>query len=342
MRPEPAIWLAAALVVLVAACPGGAAQPRVDLEIATEPNFLNTESRAWSEMLTQAGFSSVRLRGGGADSPSLRTMGTPQAPAYSVVGLLTANNQLILPKGKFGLRDRGPIEQWLNRLREGGEDAINLKPVAYGLLPKQLETVYTALTIKVEGSTRGKLPREAAKAIADRLPLKFVSDAGAQQALAAGETVGDELQGLTSGTSLAAILRPLGLVLVPERSGSELRLRIGTSGSAKEFWPVGWPPKGNPSETMPELFKYLKLEVVDTPLAEAVTAIAGRMKAPVLLDHNALARSQVDLNKKVSHSAASVFYARGLDRLLFEARLKYELRVDEADKPFFWITTLKQ
>ena len=109
---------------------------------------------------------------------------------------------------------------------------------------------------------------------------------------------------------------------------------------AKEHWPVGWPPKGNPGETLPELFKFLKINIGDAPLSEAITAIAGRVKVPVLYDHNSLARIRADLSTKVSLTETNVFYARALDRLLSQARLRYEIRVDEANKPFLWITTL--
>jgi hypothetical protein len=68
----------------------------------------------------------------------------------------------------------------------------------------------------------------------------------------------------------------------------------------------------------------------------------GRVKAPLLLDHNALARSSVNMNTKVTLSDPSTFYARALDRLLLQAKLKYEIRVDEAEKPFLWLTTLRQ
>src|SRR5205823_2219195 len=47
--------LVAALVCLAFCVTARAAEPRVDLEVVTEPGFLPTEARAWSEMLTQAG-----------------------------------------------------------------------------------------------------------------------------------------------------------------------------------------------------------------------------------------------------------------------------------------------
>jgi hypothetical protein len=318
------------------------AEPRVDLEVATEQGFIATDARAWSEMLSQAGFSSVRIKQATPESPTLETTGPAAAPAYRVVGILTSANQLMLPKGRFKLSDRGAIEQWLRKLREGGEDAIYIKPTAFGLLPKQLVAVHEALAVPIEFSTLGQPPRETAKKIADRLSLKFISDDAGQRALAAGEPVADELQGLSSGTALAAVLRPLGLVMFPEKSGTAVRLRIAASRDAKEHWPVGWPPKGNPSQTLPDLFKFLNVEIDKTALSETLAAISSRVKAPLLFDHNALARGEVDLAAKVSLPKGNTFYSRALDRLLLQAKLKYELRVDEADKPFLWITTFKQ
>jgi hypothetical protein len=334
------VCVLAALAGMAAASSSRAAEPRVDLEVVTEPGFLPTDAGAWSETLTRAGFSSVRIKSGSV-SPSMQTVGTPQSPAYRVVGVLTSSNQLLLPQGRFSLGDRGAIETWVRKLRDGGEDAITIKPVVFGLLPKQLVAVHEALAVPVQGSTRNKPPRDAAKQIADRLSLKFIADETAQRGLGSAEPVSDELEGLSSGTALAAILRPLGLVMFPEKSGSEFRLRIAASRDAKEHWPVGWPPKGNPSETLPELFKFLNVEIADTPLSETLTAVSGRVKAPLLVDHNALARGEIDLTTKVTFPRTNTFYSRALDRLLIQVKLKYELRVDEADKPFLWITTLK-
>jgi hypothetical protein len=328
------------VVVLLLTMSARAAEPRVDLEVVTDAGFIGTDARAWSEMLTKAGFSSVRIKGSGSENPSMQTLGTAAAPAYRVVGVITAANQLLLPRGRFGLNDRAQIESWVRKLRDGGEDAINIKPAAFGLLPKQLVAVHEALAVPVQGSTLGQSPRETAKKIADRLPYKFTSDEFAQRALGEGEPIADELEGIASGTALAAILRPLGLVMFPEKSGPDLRLRIATSRDAKEHWPVGWPLKGNPGETLPELFKFLKINIGDAPLSEAVTAIASRVKAPALYDHNALARARTDLSAKVSLTESNIFYSRALDRLLSQARLKYEIRLDEADKPLLWITTV--
>jgi hypothetical protein len=334
------------LVTLAAACAlssAFAAEPRVDLEVATEPGFAATDARDWNELLGQAGFSSIRIRGGTrSDAPAIETHGTAESPTYRVVGVLTDGNQLVLPKGKFRLADRGKIEAWLKKLREGGEEAIHVKPAAFGLLPRQLVELHASLAIPVDFPTAGQKPRDVARRIADGLTLKFTTDAAGQRALATGEPVTDELQGLSSGTALAAVLRPLGLVLVPEKTQGGVRLRISDSRTAREHWPVGWPRKGNPGETLPELFKFLNVEIASTPLTEALPAIGGRLKAPILIDHNSLAREGIELSTKVDLPKTNTFYDRVLDRILFSAGLKYELRLDEAEKPFLWVTTIRQ
>jgi hypothetical protein len=340
MKSSASIVAVAVSAALLSAASCWAADARVELEISSEPGFPVADARAWTEMLSKAGFSTVRIRGGNAsDTLTVQTRGTEAAPSYIVTGALTADGQLMLLKGRFGINDRAKIEAWLAKLREGGKDAVTIKPEAFGLLPKQLVAVHQALAVPVAFSTKNKKPRDVAKQIADTLSLKFITDTAGQTALAAGEPMTDELQGLTAGTALAATFRPLGLVLVPEKvSGEEIRLRIADSRSAKEIWPVGWPAKSNPGMTLPALFKFLDVEIEKTPLLEAVSAIGGRLKVPLLIDHNSVARRGVDLNMKVDLAKGNMYYGKALDQLLIQARLKFEVRIDEADKPLLWIT----
>ena len=341
MLRSPSLFAAAvaAAIATAAAATCRAADARVELEISSEPGFPIADAREWTEMLSKAGFSTVRIRGGKAgDTLAVQTRGSEAAPSYLVTGALTADGQLLLLKGRFGIGDRAKIEAWLAKLRDGGKDAVTIKPEAFGLLPKQLVAVHEALAVRVAFSTKDKKPRDVAKQIADTLSLKFISATAGQTALAAGEPMTDELQGLSAGTALAATLRPLGLVLVPEKAGGEVRLRIEGSRSAKENWPVGWPAKTNPGTTLPALFKFLDIEIEKTPLLEAVTAIGGRLKVPLLIDHNSVARKAIDLNTKVDLAKGNMHYGKALDQLLIQAKLKSEVRLDEADKPFLWIT----
>jgi hypothetical protein len=290
------------------------------------------------------GLSSVRIRGSQpGDAPSIKRSGKNDSPTYHVVGMLTADGKLNLPnRGRFALNDKARLAAWFDKLKADGIEAIATKPAAFGLLPSQLVEVHESLRAPVTFSTKGQAPRDVAKNIADTLPLKFISDPASQRALSSPEPVADELQGLSAGTSIAAVLRPLGLVMVPEKAEGKLRLRIADSRSVKEHWPIGWPPKAAAGETVPELFKFLNVEITDYSLGETLQAIGGRIKVPMVIDYNALARLEVDLEKtKVELPREKTFYAKALDRILFQANLKYEVRADEADKPFLWISGLK-
>jgi hypothetical protein len=338
------IILAAAAAMSLLPVSSHAAEPRIDIEVCTDPDFPLTDAGKWNTLLGELGLSSVRIRGAQpGDAPSIKRSGKDESPTYRVVGMLTADGKLNLPnRGRFAIGDKARLAAWFDKLRADGIEAIATKPAAFGLLPSQLVEVHETLKTPVKFSTKGQAPRDVAKKIADTLPLKFITDAASQRTLGSPEPVADELQGLSAGTAIAAVLRPLGLVMVPEKSEGILRLRIADSRSVKEHWPIGWPPKAAAGETVPELFKFLNVEITDFSLGETLQAIGGRVKVPMVIDYNALARLDVDLAKtKVELPKANTFYGKALDRILFQANLKYEVRTDEADKPFLWISGIK-
>jgi len=78
-------------------------------------------------------------------------------------------------------------------------------------------------------------------------------------------------------------------------------------------------------------------------LADALEALKPRLELPLLMDHNSLIRFRIDPSKvQVAIPAGKTFYKKILDHLLSQAGMSAELRVDEADTPFLWITTAKK
>ena len=78
------------------------------------------------------------------------------------------------------------------------------------------------------------------------------------------------------------------------------------------------------------------------PTVEALAAIEGRLKVPFLYDRNAMALYEIDpAAVEASVPEKRMSYSLVLRRVLSQAKLEYELRVDEADKPFVWITSIK-
>ncbi len=150
----------------------------------------------------------------------------------------------------------------------------------------------------------------------------------------------DELNGMSAGTSLAAALRPIGLVLAPEKPrGGKVRLAISDVREVEESWPVGWPPQETPKQIAPKLYEYLTIEIQETALSEAINAIQGRVDTRFLYDHNGIAREKIDVTSvNVSYPKKRVQYLRVLEQVLFQAGLKSEVRLDEAGKAFLWIS----
>jgi len=60
-------------------------------------------------------------------------------------------------------------------------------------------------------------------------------------------------------------------------------------------------------------------------------------------DHNSLARHAINLESlRVSYPGKKSNYSLVLRSILAQGGLRGELRLDDADSPFFWITTLKR
>ena len=79
----------------------------------------------------------------------------------------------------------------------------------------------------VRFSTKGLKPTDAAQKIVAALKLETTVDDAVKRELAADDSVGDELEGLSSGTALAAILRPAGAALVPVKTdGQQVRYHL--------------------------------------------------------------------------------------------------------------------
>ncbi len=322
-----------------------AAKARIELELITEPGFPTAGSHQWMAALKDLGLDRLRITGGREDeSPELVSEGTAAAPIYRVKGVLTSRNQLRLSGATFQLGDKGRLADWLARLAEGGPEEVTSKRAAFGLTSKQLVDVHQKLAAPVRQPTRTNRASEVIEAIARELALAVELDPHAAEVISGEHQVADELVGLSSGTALAAVLRPLGLALVPRKAdGGQLAVQIVRADQVPESWPVGWPPEKKTVELVPKLLELLEVEIRDTPLSEAVDAIRGRLEVPLLVDHNALAKHRIDMAQiKVTYPLRRTSYKRILDSVLTQGRLRGELRVDDAGRPFLWISTIKR
>jgi len=316
------------------ACSAVRGETRVEFELLTEPGFPLGAERRWLETLGDLPDVSVRIR-------PARSGEGPQAEnadgVIHVVGLLTSQNELRVPGGAFRSDDIRKLKEWLQKLRGEGPEGLTAARAAFGLSDKQLVELHEALEETITFSTLNMGPADFLERVRHRSAFPIELERGAEQQLT--ETILDELQGLSLGTSLAAALRPCGLVLVPKREQGATVLTIVPGESIEEFWPVGWGSEKSLRADMPALLKFVSVGITDTPLDDAVGAIQKRLEAPILWDRNALAREGIDAHDiKVTVPAGRTYYKRILSKILSQAKLRSEVRIDEAGKAFVWIT----
>lgn len=340
-RVELSVFACCALLAFAAA----SGEPHVRFELATDAGFPVNGARDWLELFKALDETSIRIRSGRpGDKDQIETRGTEARPTYHVVGILTARNQLYLPGGEFTLRDRTRLKQWIEKLKANGPDGFTRQKAAFGLSSEELVAFHDRLAKSVEFETKDRRAGDVARAVVKDLRIDYHVTPQSRQAFARNELVLDELTGMSSGTVLAATLRPLGLVMAPSKQpDGAVVLIIADFRELEESWPVGWPSGQNPRQLAPSLFTREQIEINDFPLDKTLAAIQPRVDTPFLLDHNSLARSEIDpATAKVSFNSKRTSYKRALDNLLFQAKLRSELRVDEAGKTFVWISTRKR
>ena len=334
----PAVW-----AVWAAETPAVLAAGRVELVLVSERGAPLMASQDWARSLSRAGVRSVQIRGRQpGDEIGIRTRGTSDRPTYLVTGVLSASNELLLPGGRFKRGDAARVARWLNELAAKGPPEERERKSAFGLTSRQFELAHEDLARPVDFSTKGLECREVVDKLAARLDAPLVIDRQMLDMLGR-ERVSTELNGLSCGTALAYTLRPPGLCLVPRpRDAEAVEYAIVAASPTTKVWPVGWSPDKPRRDVLPGLFEFLNVNIKGVSVSKVLTAAGERLKVPVLMDHNALARRGIEPEKiQVEFPQKRTTYSLLLRRVLFQARLKSELRVDEAGKPLLWITTLK-
>lgn len=322
-----------------------AAEARVEIELATQRNYIATSQQQWYRLFTELGIDNLRIRKAlDGEKAETKTAGTKGSPVYRVTGLLQAGDVLALPGGKFGLRDRARLADWLANLRDVGPNTADAPKGPFQLDAGQLAAVNSDLSRRVGVSTKELTPADLLGKLSARLKHPVVIDRLAKTPLARGEPIGAELKSLAAGTALAYALRGAGLGLAPRRNArKQVEYAIVSLAAKQPTWPPGWPLDGKkPRDVLPALFDTLNVDIDDYPLDEALTAISEKLGAPILYDRYALARQGIDVTKaRVSFPPGKSWYYRIIDKLLYQSGLKGEWRLDDAGKPLLWVTTLK-
>ncbi len=310
----------------------------------TKGNPPLASQQQWYKVLTELGISGLRIRAAGpGDEMAVNERGRKGSRDYQVVGILASDNKLYLPGGKFAIGDSAQLRKWLDNLGNDGPAGVTEPRSAFGLTSGQLQQITDDLKTPVTFETKAMAASTAVNRIASGLHYPLEADADARRGLGAIK-IENELQGLASGTALAAIARSAGLALEPDRvPGGQFGYRLTKAQAGRQAWPIGWPPRESRDKVLPDLFERLNVEMSDIPVSQAADAIRERLKVPLIYDLNAMAVHGIDpAEVEANVPPRKTTYSQALAKVLLQAKLQYELRVDEADKPFLWVTTVKR
>jgi hypothetical protein len=313
---------------------------RVQLEIVGDAQSgAGMSFQDWGKALADADVKNVRLRSAQeGDKPNIDVAGTDENPIYMVTAVITGRNELIVPGGKFRRSDLKQLKSWIKEIEERGPPDRRVATGPFGLTAKQLDAINSDLAKSSGVATHGMTRSDAVQKISGKLglPLKIEGE------LTDGdEKIEEDLADVSSGTALAYILRPSGFCMTPVASGKQLGYVVAKAKLDQEVWPIGREAKSGP-EALPGFYEFRNVKVSGVSAAKLLQVVAKQVKVPVLFDYPAMARHGIDPEKAVvEHPQARTTYSVALRRMLFKVGLKFELRVDENDKPFLWISTVK-
>ena len=309
----------------------------IDLEVAKEAGVRITAPQQWARTLGRLDLGSVRIRDArGGERATIEPRKLGASTRYRVVAILTARDELVLPGRKFRSSDSPSLAKYFQQLPAQADHASEERG-KFGLTEPQFRQIYNALSEPVGFSTNDVTAIDILRRVETKLPSPIEQ----VQALTLGRSkLQVELKKISLGTALAYALRCDGLMLRPEQlPGKPLRIVIEPYNSKRDSWPVGWKPPISSRRSAPQLYEKRNIEIQGFTLTQALTALAPALRMPVVMDQWILEQKQIEPSKvDVSLPKKRTFLKSVIGKLASQGRLSTEIRVDELDQPFLWLT----
>ena len=341
---SPAIHVAAIAIIITTSLlmtdDARAAVSSIEIASAARPQA--TAPRRWVQLLTDLGVGNVRLRGmQPGDAPKAEDFGTADSPRVRIVAILNSKNELLVPGKKLRLSDQETIKAYLERAGKDGAQSVTAARGKFGLTKEEFTKLFNQLKRPLALPTRDKTLQAIIDANQNGVTLPITIDPTLRSVLKVEPEGLAEVKDLSRGTALAVLVGGEGLVLEPiKEPGKPVGLKLVNQHDAKHSWPVGYDIQQSPRETCPKLFEQINVEIDGYTLAEAVKAVSAQIEGlPIVWDRFALrSNGIIPETQQVKLARTKTFYKRIIDRLLFQARLSGDLRIDETGTPFYWIS----
>jgi len=293
-----------------------------------------------------------QLRSAGADGVSEKL--TPADPDDSggirsgpyrrieVRAIIDLHGHLIVGRYVFRPGDINSLRKFLNKLKREGVPKPDPAAPLWGLTEKQFDRLQEALSKPSQFS----LDREPLPKFIERFEESAgvpVSMSEAVKQRAETTRITAETGRIALGTAAAYCFSLVDLAFEPRADAEgNLSLVIMRSSESIRPWPIGLKPESMRNKVAPQLFNFIELQTIDTPLDQIVEAIRKNLDLEVLLDLPAMKAAGIDPAKlRSTAKLPRSTWSSAIRRVLKPLGLVYELRIDEANRPFLWITVSK-
>lgn len=313
----------------------------LNVELLTSPTT-TLEAQRWGSVFQKQGVE-VRTRSAESAKPEVRESKQGTVRTVTIIAVLEPNGSLVVPGRRF-TQDRQPaLADWLVELKTfGAQGRPDGKP-AYGLSKPQFDELFKLLEQPVTKSAQ-RLPfDEALEAVSipRGLAMRLNAEASERLQKLPREWKFDlELKGLSRGTGIAILLANAGLAFRPSRTPDEELELVIVPLDEPGTWPVGWSLDRPPLKAVPKLVELVPIEVAETSLPVFFARVSRECEIPILIDHVRIAARGVTLSDTMFEQIPKrTMWSLVLQNSTSPHHLLREILLDEAGRPFVWITT---
>jgi hypothetical protein len=326
----------------------GPARPRskfeVDFRIQVSQELDKQVVLAWINLLKELGASGISQVPG---TPALPRNGEKVDSPFQAAGanrvqvnaMLGPSGNLFIGTDGYRVADRSKLAALIRAIQSDGVPGPDPTAPMWGLGRAQVDL----LQVELKSPSRFDLKDRPFDAfmgdLRDRVKLDIQVSPEAQTAaksLKLNAATGE----LSLGCALAYVLGQHGLAWEPRQSkNGTVAVLIMPRENSKRPWPVGLAPEQLPGNIAPNLMVSARYQTTNTPLREVLDAFREQLKMDVLLDSATLAERDVNPDKLTSTiQIPSGTFASAIRKTLNQMGLKYELRIDEGNRAFLWVT----
>jgi hypothetical protein len=313
-----------------------AAEVAIEIEVAIAPGVVLTAPQEWADRLGKLGLDRVQIRSArGEEKPSTEFNDTQTR--LHVVAVLKGD-VLVTAERAFRPGQIAELKAHFAKLPERIIEA-GIERGQMGLTELEFHTVLADLGKPLGMSTAGQTVNDMLTHCAGKFRLSIRNASGTELQLRTAKPMTLELKDIAAGTALAIALRREELTLRPVHVDKGLELVVERYQRDREVWPTGWKAKESPKQLAPKLFEALNFEIDGYTLTKALDALAPRLTVQVIMDEWVLERESIQPEKiQVKVPPKKTFLMNAVSKMLSQARLVGELRIDDAGTPFLWVT----